>query len=199
MPYHIRAVPKTSPMKYAVELDLTELEVIERVQQPFEAGRPILVGGKPFRMEEIEEIRISYTERQSSEVLAEVRAMMDESRRSGNIVVNLASAQSYLVTDSRFSTNRTGRFLTKAPPLPPLGSPTRASEASETRPAEWLPWVWALMSAVAIWLITRWLDVLSIGWATIVCAISFAVLLGGQLIWRRLRRAQARDESGQGV
>ena len=87
VPYHVRAEPKTSVMKYAVELDLTEIEVVERVQQPFEAGRPILVGGKPFRVEEIEEIRISHTELPSSEVLPKIRAMMDESRRSGNIAV----------------------------------------------------------------------------------------------------------------
>jgi len=198
MPYHVLVEPKQSPMKYAVELDLTELEVVDRVQKPFEAGRPILVGGKPFRIEEIEKIRVSYTDRPSAEVLREVRSMMEESRRSGNIIVNLGSAQSYLITDRRFSSNVTGRFLTKAPPLPSSTPSSRAPSTMETKQNDWLPWVWALMSAVAIWLVTRWLDVLSIGWATIVCLIAFAVLICVQLLWRRHRRAIAPDGSGQG-
>lgn len=196
MQYHVRVTPKTSPTRYAVELDLTERDVIQRVKKPFEAGRAILVGGKPFRVDEIEEIRISSTNLPSAAILPDVRAMMEESRRSGNVLVGLASAQSYLVTDSRFSTNVTGHFLTKAPPLSPSEPATRVDGLVDKRAAGWWSWTWPVVSALAVGLTTRWSDALTLGWATVAFLVALVVLLCVRWVWRWRRHDEQSSRSG---
>jgi len=73
MPYHIRITPKSSRDRDEVRLDLTKEQLEDRYVIPYRESRPIVISGKTILPEDIERIRITYTDQTSQELLPIIR------------------------------------------------------------------------------------------------------------------------------
>jgi predicted nucleotide-binding protein len=91
VPYHVRVTPKSDRSREEVRLDLSRLELDDRFLHPYEEGRPIVIGGRTIPPDDIERIRISYTEETSSELLPRIQA-----ERAASDVISLLSDDWYI-------------------------------------------------------------------------------------------------------
>ncbi len=73
MPYHVRITPRSDRSHDEVKLDLTKEQLEERFLNPYVEGRPIVIGGKTIPPDDIERIRINYTDETSEQLLPIVR------------------------------------------------------------------------------------------------------------------------------
>lgn len=69
MPYHVRITQKSSIDEDEIKLDLTEELIIRRFVKPYEKGTHIIISGKTIVPEDIERIRINFTQESSKELL----------------------------------------------------------------------------------------------------------------------------------
>jgi predicted nucleotide-binding protein len=74
MPYHVRITSKSDRSHDEVRLDLSEAGLRERVIQPYDEGRPIVIGGRTIPPDDIERVSITYTDESSTELLPIVKA-----------------------------------------------------------------------------------------------------------------------------
>ena len=82
MPYHVRISKKSNRSRTEVKLDLTEEQLRERFLQPYRAGNPITVNGRTIYCNDIERIRISFTEDNSRQLLPIVQERRRQSDRA---------------------------------------------------------------------------------------------------------------------
>jgi predicted nucleotide-binding protein len=83
MPYHVRVTPKSDRSHDEIRLDLSEESLHERILRPYSEGRSIVIGGRTIPPDDIERVKISYTEESSAELLPIVQA----ERRASPVVV----------------------------------------------------------------------------------------------------------------
>lgn len=107
MYYHVRITQKSSRTRDEVKLDLTKDELFSQFVTPYETGNPFIVSGKTIPLDDLERIRVTETEKDSSEILPEVR---EERRKSGVLV--LISDEWYVAEKGRDITDE----LIKGPP-----------------------------------------------------------------------------------
>ena len=82
MPYHVRITQKSDSLHDEVKLDLTEDQLEQRFLNPYREGRPIIIGGKTIPPDDIDRIRITFTEETSEQILPLVRA----ERATSNVI-----------------------------------------------------------------------------------------------------------------
>jgi predicted nucleotide-binding protein len=100
VPYHVRVTPKSDRSREEVRLDLSRLELDDRFLHPYEEGRPIVIGGRTIPPDDIERIRISYTEETSSELLPRIQA-----ERAASDVISLLSDDWYIAASGEDATD----------------------------------------------------------------------------------------------
>ena len=93
MPYHVRITQKSQLEHDEVKLDLDEEQLETRFLTPYRDGHPIVIGGKTIPPEDIERIRINYTDETSEKLLPIVRR---EQERSGIVLVGGPSDEWYV-------------------------------------------------------------------------------------------------------
>jgi len=74
MPYHVRITLRSDRSRDEVKLDLTEEQLRERFLRPYRAGDPIVISGRTIHCDDIERIRVSYTEENSEQLIPIIRA-----------------------------------------------------------------------------------------------------------------------------
>jgi len=87
VPYHVQITQKSYRQHDEVRLDLTKEQLETRFLIPYREGRSIVIGGKTIPPEDIERIRINYTDQTSEELLPIVRREEEEERRSSRVVM----------------------------------------------------------------------------------------------------------------
>lgn len=87
MPYHVRITPRSDRSHDEIKLDLTEEQLRERFLRPYWAGNSITIGGRSIPCDDIERIRISYTEENSEQLLPIIHA---ERRQSQVVAVGIS-------------------------------------------------------------------------------------------------------------
>lgn len=80
MPYHVRITQSSNNMT-EVRLDVTEEQLKNRFICPYEEGRPIVIGGKTISPDDIDRIRINFTEEDSDTLLPIIR----NERKNSNV------------------------------------------------------------------------------------------------------------------
>jgi len=106
VPYHVRVTPR-SGRHDEVKLDLSEKELRERFLQPYYDGRPIVIGGRTISVDDLERIRITFTEENSDALFPIVRA----ERRASNVITTI-SDEWYIADKGR---DVTDEFITGPP------------------------------------------------------------------------------------
>lgn len=86
MPYHVRITLRSNPSHDEVKLDLSRELLEKRFLRPYYEGRPIVIGGRTIPVEDIQRIRITYTNEGSEAILPRVRAK----RRASNVLVPIS-------------------------------------------------------------------------------------------------------------
>lgn len=99
MPYHVRITQKSHREHDEVKLDLGKDQLEARFLTPYLEGRPVVIGGKTIPTEDIERIRINYSDETSEELLPIVRREEEERRRSSKFVVIGGPSDEWLVAD----------------------------------------------------------------------------------------------------
>jgi predicted nucleotide-binding protein len=84
VPYHVRVTTKSNPRADEVRLDLTEDELQSRFLLPYRQGQPFVIGGRTLTPDDIERIRITYTEESSTQLLPIITA-----ERAGSDAIDL--------------------------------------------------------------------------------------------------------------
>ena len=87
MPYHVRITLRSDRTHDEVKLDLTEEQLRERFLRPYRAGDPIVISGRTINCDDIERIRVSYTEENSEQLIPTIRA---ERRQSHAVAVGIS-------------------------------------------------------------------------------------------------------------
>jgi uncharacterized membrane protein YeaQ/YmgE (transglycosylase-associated protein family) len=186
MPYHVLVVPREHPTDVAYSLDLTEQQVIERVQRPYESGGALVVSGRTIRPGDIKEVQISCTEDPSAVVLLEVRRILASSR---SIVNQLMPPQRWMITDHRFSEDVTDRFLIR--PMPDVDRIAEGDVNAGRRGEGWLwPLIAAAVVAVLAGAVLRAMEELAWWVGLIVAVVVFALIVAVYAIVRHRRRAR---------
>ena len=80
MPFHVTVTMRDGRSKAEVRLGLSANDVVERVATPYLAGLPISIGGATLRPEDIDRIRVTFTEEAVEKVLRLVRLERDAGR-----------------------------------------------------------------------------------------------------------------------
>jgi predicted nucleotide-binding protein len=87
MPYHVRITLRSDRSRDEVKLDLTEEQLRESFLRPYRAGNPIVIDGRTIPCDDIERIRISYTEEKSEQLIPIIQA---ERRQSRVVVIGIS-------------------------------------------------------------------------------------------------------------
>ena len=82
MPYHVR-LHTTNPPRVEVKFDLSREYLEERIVEPYRNLRPIVLGGRTIRMEDLDRIEIVETPRPSAEFKSP--GMVKELARQGTV------------------------------------------------------------------------------------------------------------------
>jgi len=99
MPYHVRITQKSHREHDEVKLDLDRDQLEARFLTTYLEGRPVVIGGKTIPTEDIERIRINFTEEKSEELLPIVRREEQEKRSSNSFVVLGGPTDEWLIAD----------------------------------------------------------------------------------------------------
>src|SRR6266511_1793859 len=86
MPYHVAITPKSDRSHDEIRLDLSEAELTERFIDPYREGKPIVIGGKTITPDDIERLKIHFTEETSAQLLPILRA----EREASNVISLIA-------------------------------------------------------------------------------------------------------------
>ena len=107
MPYHVRVSSKSNPYQDEVRLDLSFEELEQRFLLPYQAGRPIVIGGKTIPPDDLARIRINETQENSDQLRARV-----ESERRASMVVSGTPTEWYIADEGKEVTDE---FITGPP------------------------------------------------------------------------------------
>lgn len=107
LPYHVRITSKSNNWYDEVKLDLTEIDLVRRVITPYNEGRPIVLGGRTIPVDDIERLRINFTEESSDKIFPIVR----RERMAG--MVSAPISDEWYVADK--GKNVTDEFITGPP------------------------------------------------------------------------------------
>lgn len=80
LPYHVRITTHSNRTRDEIRLDLTREQVVSRFVEPYRQGRPIVIGGRTIPIEDIERLRINFTQENSDALLPQIRAERRSSR-----------------------------------------------------------------------------------------------------------------------
>ncbi len=105
--YHVSITKKSDRSWDVVWLDLHWEELEERIIAPYHAGQPITINGQSISVDDIEQLRITETEIDSSHLRLEV----EQERRSGNVFAD-TTIDSDIANKGRDVTNM---LITKPP------------------------------------------------------------------------------------
>lgn len=86
MPFHIIITSRT-PQHDNIRLDLSEQELGDRYIRPYNEGGSLFIGGRIVTPDNIDRIRITYTEEESNTIYPIVEQELENQRRSRNLVV----------------------------------------------------------------------------------------------------------------
>ena len=101
MPYHVTITPKSDRSHDEVRLDLSEAELTERFIDPYREGKPIVIGGKTITPDDIERLKIHFTEEISAQLLPILRA-----EREASNVISAISDEWYIAHRGEDVTDR---------------------------------------------------------------------------------------------
>lgn len=93
--YHVRITQKSDRKHDEVKLDLSDNELHAQFIERYVKGEPIIIQGKTILTEDIERIRISQTEEDSSKILPRVKYEVQQS----NVFVIGGPSYEWLVAD----------------------------------------------------------------------------------------------------
>lgn len=105
--YHVRITQKSNRTHDEVKLDLSKERLFSQFIEPYENGNPIIINGKTIALEDLERIRITETDKDSSKILPEVRY----ERQQSNVIIFI-SDEWYVADKGRDITDE----LIKGPP-----------------------------------------------------------------------------------
>ncbi|MBS3949780.1 MAG: nucleotide-binding protein [Peptococcaceae bacterium] len=74
MHYHIRITRKSNPTRDEVRLDLDKETVLGRFIEPYELGAPIIINGRAIENNDIDRIRVSCSQHDSSSLIRRIEA-----------------------------------------------------------------------------------------------------------------------------
>jgi predicted nucleotide-binding protein len=113
MPFHVRITTRSSKSDDELALDLSREQLEDRFLKPYRRGFPIVTGGKTIPLDDIERLRINYTEEPSSELIPRIQARLKAQRdRSGVLVFGGPGPSWYVTTEG---TNVTDDLITGPP------------------------------------------------------------------------------------
>jgi predicted nucleotide-binding protein len=113
MPFHVTVMRKDGRIP-EVRIGMSIGDVYERVALPYLGQRPIVVGGTTLRPDEIDRVRVTYTEESADQVLRLVRLENDASR------VRSTESDEFLVASR--GRDVTNEFLTQTTGITSLSS-----------------------------------------------------------------------------
>jgi len=120
MPYHLQITSK-EPRHDNTRVDISEEELKDTVIKPYHEGTPIFCGGRNISTDNIERIKITYSEKESSELYPIIEKELEEERRSRKLVKSIP-VEWYIVQRGR---DVTDRFIRGPPHVPRIiGKPT---------------------------------------------------------------------------
>lgn len=108
MPYHVRITKKSNKSHDELELDLTRKELLKSIVTPFNEGRRFTCGGAIIEPDDIERIRVTYTEEKSEDLIPEIQ----EERRSWSWATPTISDEWYVADGGK---DVTRRFIKELP------------------------------------------------------------------------------------
>jgi predicted nucleotide-binding protein len=129
MPFHVRISSRSSRSKDEVVLDLSREQLEDRILKPYRRGLPIVTGGKTIPLEDIERLRISYTDEPASELIPRIKARLQAQRDRSGVVVLGGPGPSWYVPNE--GTNLTDELITGPPGGESASEESRADEESE--------------------------------------------------------------------
>src|SRR5687767_1493978 len=74
MYYHVRITQKSNQSHDETKLDLSEEQLRERFIDPYERGESIIINGKTIPPDDLDRIRITASEHDSGQLIAQARA-----------------------------------------------------------------------------------------------------------------------------
>ena len=102
MPFHVRITPRSHRSHDETKLDLTSEQLENRFLAPYREGRSIVIGGLTIPPDDIERIRITFTDEDSDHLLPIVRSeQRQERQRSRAIVLGGPSDEWYVAEKGR--------------------------------------------------------------------------------------------------
>lgn len=107
MPYHVRITLKSDRSHDEVKLDLDEEQLRERILNPYEQGSPIVIGGRTIPPDDLERVKITFTDRSSEHLISVIRA-----ERMASSVITMTSDEWYVAEKGK---DVTDEFI-KGPP-----------------------------------------------------------------------------------
>lgn len=81
--YHVRITQKSIRVHDEVKLDLSKERLFSQFIEPYEKGDPIIINGKTVIPEDLERIRITEADKDSSQILP----IVEHERRQSSVVV----------------------------------------------------------------------------------------------------------------
>lgn len=97
--YHVRVTKKSNRTHDALELDLSEDDLKERIVNRFLDGKSFMVGGQPIPASDVEIIRINVTKDPSKVLLPEIKARLEAERRNSSVLVIGGPSDEWYVTE----------------------------------------------------------------------------------------------------
>jgi predicted nucleotide-binding protein len=126
MPYfHVRVTRKSDRSNDALELDLSEGELQERIVQRFLQGKAFMCGGQPIPPSDVEVIRINVTEEPSKVLLPKIKARLAKEQNESDWVIIGISDEWYVTKEGEDVT----RVFIKHPPSEVEEKPKKLTKA----------------------------------------------------------------------
>jgi predicted nucleotide-binding protein len=127
MPYfHVRVTRKSERSHDALELDLSEGELQERIVQRFLQSKAFMCGGQPIPPSDIEVIRINVTKEPSKVLLPKIKARREKEQSESNWVVIGGPSDEWYVTEEGEDVTR---VFIKHPPSEAEEKPKKLAKA----------------------------------------------------------------------
>jgi hypothetical protein len=130
VPFHVRLNQKSNPSHREVKLDLAEPELEEQFLKPYREGRPIMVGGKVVPADDINYLKISFTEQPSDALLPAIRYEREQAQ-----VIAVGSATSGVSRNRAMTSPTTSLRRPQAVPFRPR--PSQSLGQGKVRAPEW--------------------------------------------------------------
>ena len=130
MPYHVRITPRDLRRRShdALALDKDERWIEEQIAAPRRQGRDIFVDGQVLSWDDIDKIRITWTDETSEQLIPSIRAR----RRSGELAAIPVPDGWYVARNGR---DVTEQFLTGPPGANPHANTGQAADFAANRKA----------------------------------------------------------------